>query len=889
MSWLSRLKNALHHRSLDESLDDEIRDHLERRAADLCGEGRSADEARRLALAAFGSVSRMREQSREVRASSGLERALQDLRSAWRSLRRRPTFTCAAVLSLSLAIGANTAIYAIIDAALLRPLPVSEPQRVFTLAAPILDPGATSVPQTESFSYPLFLQFRAAGARAARLAVFGPVDRGEMQGPEPAAPLEAVRQQFVSGDAFEMLRVPPARGRLFTGEDDRDPGIRRTAVLGFEFWQRRFGADPAVIGRAITLNNRPYEIVGVAAKGFTGVEPGRFIDVWIPVATFDPGALSNPDANLFRIVGRLSDGVTLDEMQARLQATYRTRQRELITAQASAMPAAALKSFGEKGLVLRPGGIGTSAFRSRVGRPLWIVWGVAAAILLVACANVASLLLSRSATRRSEMSLRAALGATRGRLVRQLLAESVLLSGLAGGLGLFGALSAAPWLVTWLSTDSEPIRLVLALDGRMLLVCLGICAATVIVVGLLPAWQGAAVRLAAPTVGHGDPRAALFGRVFVVVQVAFVFCLVVAGTGFVISLQKLSSVDLGFDARHVTVVTMRSDLGPRQDGLKLTQQLQRQVASLPNVEGAAVGWWTIFGDSRRAEQVVRDGRPPSERHETFYRISPGYFDTLRTPLVEGRDFDVHDTDGVEPVPTIVNRAFARRYFEGEAVLGREFRRRGDNVRHVIVGVAADAYYSDLRSGLQPVVYFPMKPPRLFTLYVRAPLDAGSVMRQVGEVARQGGPGLRVVSATTLETLVGNTLLQEKLLAAIASVFASLGLLLVAVGLFGLLSCSVVRRTKEIGIRATLGATRHVLVGLVLRESLAMMAGGLAVGVVGALALLRVIHAQFFGIAAADPLVIAAAAGLVVLTTVVAVLLPVYRAATVDPLAALRHD
>jgi predicted permease len=887
MSWLSRVKNALHHRSLDASLDDEIQDHLERRVADLCAEGHDADEARRLALAAFGSLTRMREQSRDIRASSGLERALQDLRSAWRTLRGRPAFTCAAVLSLSLAIGTNTAVYAIIDAALLRPLSVSEPQRVFTLAAPTLDAGATSVPQTESFSYPLFLQFREAAARAARLAAFGPVDRGEMQGPEAAAPLETVRQQFVSGDAFDMLRVPPALGRLFTLEDDRDPGVRRTAVLGFEFWRRRFGGDPAVVGRAITLNNRPYEIVGVAAEGFTGVEPGRFIDVWIPAATFDPGALSNPDASLFRIVGRLSDGVSLDEMQARLQATYRTRQRELIAAQPS-IPAAALKSFGDKGLVLRSGGIGVSAFTNRFGQPLWIVWGIAAAMLLVACANVASLLLSRSAARRPEMSLRAALGATRGRLLRQLLAESVLLSGLAGGLGLFGALTAAPWLVTWLSTDSEPIRLALALDARVLLVCLGICAAAVIVVGFLPAWQGTALRLGPPTIGHGDPRAALLGRVFVAVQVAFVFCLVVAGTGFVISLQRLSSVDLGFDPHNVTVVTMRSDLGPRQDGLKLTQQLQRQVASLPNVEAAAVGWWTIFGDSRRAEQIVRDGRPLSERQETFYRISAGYFATLRTPLVEGRDFDVHDTDGVEPVPTIVNRAFTRRYFEAEAVLGREFRRRGDNVRHVIVGVAADAYYSDLRGGLQPVVYFPMKPPRLFTLYVRSPLDAASVMRQVAEVARQNGPGLRVVSATTLATLVGNTLLQEKLLAAIASVFASLGLLLVAIGLFGLLSHSVVRRTKEIGIRATLGATRHVLVGLIMREWLVMMAGGLAGGMVGALAVLRVVHAQFFGIAAADPLVIAAAAGLVVATTVVAVLLPIYRAATLDPLAALRH-
>jgi predicted permease len=890
MSWFSRLKNALHTRPLDESLEDEIQDHLERRSAAFREEGLTPVEARRRALTAFGSVRRVREQSREVRLWAGLESTIQDVRYAWRTMRRSPMFALTALLSLSLAIGANTAIYAIVDAALLRPLPVPEAKRVFTLAAPALEPGAApESAETESFSYPLYLRFRAAAGDSARLAVFGPSDRAEAQGPDPTGPIERVRQQFVSGEAFEMLRVPPALGQLFSSDDDRGPGVPLVAVLSFEYWRRHFNADPGVLGQAITLNGRQHHIVGVASEGFFGVEPGKFVDVWLPVMTFDPGVFSNPAANLFRIVGRLSGDTSEEQLQARLQPVFHDRQMEVI-AQNPAIPADVLKAFGNRGIRVHPGGIGASDFRRSFARPIGIVWSVAAAILLVACANVASLLLSRSAARSPEMALRTSLGATRGRLVRQLLTESLLLSALASALGWMFASSAARWLVTLLSTDGDPVRLALAMDSRVLLFCAGICTATALIVGVLPAWHGAAVRaLSAVTPGRGDARRVLLGRLFVSVQVAFVFCLVVAGAGFLFSLHKLATVDTGFDPRHVTVLTMGSRLGPRQDGLKLTQVLQRQLAMLPNVQGAAVGWWAIFGDSRRTEQIVLAGRPPSERQETFYRISPGFFATLRIPLVEGRDFDVRDTDGVQPIPTIVNRAFARKYFGGEAVLGREFQRRTDNARHVIVGVAADAYYSDLRSGLQPVVYFPMKPPRLFTLYVRSTLDSGSVMRLVEQETRAVGPGIHVVQVTTLETLIGNTLLKEKLLAGVGGVFASLGLVLVAIGLFGLLSYSVVRRTKEIGIRAALGARRYALISLVLKELFAMTAGGLTVGLLGSLALMRLVHAQLFGIATVDPLVMAAAAAVFLVTTSVAVVLPAYRAATMDPMVALRQE
>jgi predicted permease len=568
---------------------------------------------------------------------------------------------------------------------------------------------------------------------------------------------------------------------------------------------------------------------------------------------------------------------------------FHDRQQEVI-AQAPAIPAAVLRAFGERGIRVREGGIGVSDFRRGFARPMWIVWSVAAAVLLVASANVASLLLSRAAARSAEMALRASLGATRRRLVRQLLTESLLLSGLATGLGWIWTIGAAPWFVTLLSTDSDPVRLALAMDTRVALFCAAICTATTLIVGLFPAWHGAGGRATpAVTPGRGEARRLLLGHLFVSVQVAFVFCLVVAGAGFLLSLHRLLTVETGFDPRNVTVVTMRSDLGPKQDGLWLTQQLQRQVALLPSVQGAAVGWWAMFGDSKRAEQIVLQGKPPAERQETFYRISPGYFAALRIPLLDGRDFDFRDTDGGQPIPTIVNGAFARRYFGTEAVLGKQFQRQNDKARHMIIGVAADAYYSDLRDGLQPVVYFPMKPPRLFTLYVRSTLDPGSVMRLVEQETRSAVPGIHVVEVTTLETLIGNTLLKEKLLAGVGGVFAAVGLVLVAIGVFGLLSYTVVRRTKEIGIRAALGASRHALISLVLKELSGMMAGGLTTGLLGSLALMRVIRAQFFGIGLVDPVILPAAAAVFLVTTFVAVALPAYRAATMDPLLAMRQE
>ncbi|HMF79018.1 MAG TPA: ABC transporter permease, partial [Bryobacteraceae bacterium] len=562
MSWLSRLRNALRPQRLDEELADEMRDHMERRAARLCAEGWEPDEARRQAQISFGNVTKLREQSREMRLWAALESMLQDTRYAWRGLRKGPAFAVTAVLSLGLAIGANTAIYSIVDAAMLRPLPVPEPERLVTLAAPSIDqPGSKKAEERESFSYPVYEQFRAAAGDSAHLILVGYPNRVEAQGQKPGAPVEKVTREFVSGDAFATLRVPPAVGRLFSSEDDRVPGGHPVAVLSHDYWQRRFHADRAVVGQSLRLAGKTYYIIGVAREGFFGIEPGKFVDVWVPAMMYDKEAFTNPGWGWFRIAGRLAPGATREELQARLQPSFHFQQEETIK-RYSTMPPAIQKQFRELALRVHSAASGPSKFRQTFARPLWIVFSVAAAILFIACSNVASLLLARFTARSAEMAMRVSLGAGRRRLVRQLLTESLLLSALAGCLGWLVARAATPALVGMLSRKEDPVQFALAMDTQVLLFCAGLSTLATVFFGLLPAWQAAGAQpMSALRGASGQAGKLRMGRFFVGVQVAFAFCLVMAGASFLFSLRNLFTVDTGFNAHGVAVIGISSDLG----------------------------------------------------------------------------------------------------------------------------------------------------------------------------------------------------------------------------------------------------------------------------------------------------------------------------------------
>lgn len=525
MSWLSRLRNAISSRRLDEDLAEEMRDHLERRAAELRERGLDADEARREATLQFGNMTVIRERSRDIRLWAVFDTTLQDIRYAWRGMRKSPAFAATAILSLALAIGANTAIYSIVDAAVLRALPVPQPDRLISLAWPaIVQPGEDTQVERESVSYPMYLDFRKSAGQAAQLGLVAHVTRVEVRYGVSGAPVEKVNRVYISGDAFQILGVPAALGRVLSQEDDRAPGASPVAVLSYDYWQRRFNGNPHVLGQSMRMDvggaaNTSLQIVGVARKGFFGVEPGRFVDMWVPAAMYNKEAFTNPGWVWLRVFGRMAPGVTARQIQARLQPVFH-RYALGIVERMPMMPPAIKAQFRESRLRVHAADVGVSDFRRDYARPLWIVLAVAGAIFLVACANVASLLLAKSTARAGEMAMRISLGAGKGRLVRQMLTENLLLAAIAGGLGWLLASAAAPLLVRLLSTEANPVRFALAIDTRVLLFCAAVSALATIFFGLLPAWQAAGVQPMNALRGMtGQTGRLCMGRVFVAVQV----------------------------------------------------------------------------------------------------------------------------------------------------------------------------------------------------------------------------------------------------------------------------------------------------------------------------------------------------------------------------------
>jgi predicted permease len=660
------------------------------------------------------------------------------------------------------------------------------------------------------------------------------------------------------------------------------------------------------VGRSLIIEGKAFEIVGVANKGFFGVEPGKFVDAWVPGTQYEAAALADSGWHWFRILGRFAASASPGQLQARLQRPFHNFQVELVK-QHPTMPAVIQKQFLQSTIRVHPAATGVSDFRKTFSRPLWIVFGVAAGILLIGCANVASLLLARSTARATEMAMRISLGAARIRLIRQMLTESLMFSLIAGGLGWLLARIMAPLLVNKLSTENDPVQFLLAIDTRVLAFCIAVSTLSAVLFGLVPAWQASGAHpMRSLRASAGQAGKHRLGKFFVSVQVACAFCLVTVGAAFLFSLGNLFRVNPGFDAHDVAVLNLTveelkktgdpvawsvSHPGEEARLRNAMFQLQARVASQAGVRAAALAWWPIFEGAGWSEQVIIPGKGPSEQEEIFYRVSPGYFAALRTPLLAGRDFEAIDSRARQPIPAIVNEAFARKYFNSSNVLGREFSYLfpPSPLRTVIVGVAADAHYSGLRERAEPIVYLPAEGNNSFTLYVRSPLQLGQIVRIVGREAHAIGSGMQIREITTLETIVGNTLIREKLLAGVGGVFAFFGLLLAAIGLFGLLSYSVRGRTKEIGIRAALGAQRVEIVSLVLRDASGLMGGGLIIGLAAALAILTLFRSLLFGIQKADPFVIGTAVGLFLATGLLAAGLPAHRAATVDPMLALREE
>ena len=885
MSWLSRLANAFRGGCVDRELDDELRFHLEARTEELMRSGVSAGEARRQARERLGNDLALRERSRDIRLAPWLESLWRDLRYGLRVLWKDRVVTLAAVLSLGLALGACTAAFALIDAMILRPLPVSQPERLVYLSFRYRGPEPG-----QSFSYPMLQRLQAASG--AQIELFAASNEALNSAAFGNGEEEKVRNQFVSGNFFRVLGIVPALGRLLSPADDSAPGSSPVAVLSYSFWMRRFGGSPSVLGSRFQLGGKPYRIVGVARKGFDGIEPGIRTDFWLPQAMVTE-ALGDWSWNWFRILGRLQPGVTRQQAQQVLQAAFTNARRDWAPQAFGPNDAPErIQQFLTAPLYVRPAAGGPSDLRRDFARPMWLLAAVAGLVLLIACSNLTNLFTARAAARQREMALRISIGAGRARLVQQVLVEGALLASAACVLGFAFGAAVAPAIVGMLGSSRNPVYLDLQLTWRLVGFTTAAGVLSALLFALAPALRasGVAPQEALKGGGKHSARSALL-RPVLAAQVGIGFAVLFVSGLFLASFVKLVNLDLGFSGNGVVLFTLAARSGARNTQVAEADLLDR-VRALPGVRSAGMSEWGLFSGSGR-DQVIRiPGRAPDPALANVLPISPRFFQTMGMRLLAGRDLNQTDMEKRSGA-VVVNEAFARHYFPGEDPLRKRFTwpAHGSNAPDVpeqIVGLVRDAHYGSVRDPAPPTMYLPMEHLR-GTLAVRAAGDPLRLIPAVRQAVRGFGPALEISEVVQQSTLVNNALLRERLLAVLSGFFAVVAVLLAAVGLYGVLSYSVVRRTREIGIRVALGARQSTVVRMVVAEialaTAAGSAGGLAAGEVLARSAAKLLYevkpTGLPSIALPLASLLAAAA--------IAALRPAVRAARVDPAVALRED
>ena len=854
------------------------------------------EEPRAAELAArreFGNRTLVQEVTREMWGWSWLEALWQDVRYALRGMRRAPGFTAVVVVSLALGIGANTAIFSLIDAVMLRMLPVHEPGRLVELLHRF--PGEPHFNGFSWQSYRYFLDSNRTlsgliGTARASNPSYPPGSwfRVRTGGPEP----ERVDGVYVTGNYFHVLGVKSALGRLIGPEDDHVDEPAHVAIVSWPFWKNRFNLDRAILGRQIVVDDVPVTIVGVAAREFTGCHIESRQDIWLPLAL---QTIAQPGNNYSRLrggdltlVGRLKPDVSLEQARAEMMVLYR-------------QTVADDKSGGARFLrVMRfemePAGAGLAGARDQFARPLLVLMAVVGLLLLIACTNVATLLLARAAARQREMALRISLGATRFRLVRQAITESLLLSGVGAGLGVLLAYFGAGALVRIMASGRETVVLHVSPDARVLLFTVAAAVMTGLLLGLAPAWRawGTAPASSLRAAGAaGDTRFRHFlGKSLVVAQVALSMVLLAAAGLFLSHLSNLYA-NLGFERDRVLLVT----LDPSRSGYRREQlaqpyrELLQRLEALPGVRSATLSGMTpISGVGANRDATVEGYQPsPGElRYIVENWVAPKYFETYGTPLLAGRDFRFEDEG--RPRVAIVNRSMARHYFGDASPIGKHVQFDGDDRPYEIVGVVGDAKYGRVSEATPRTIYLnAFQDGKLSSQFsIRTSIApaavAGDVRRLVKDVARN----ITVDRVMTLADQVDASIVPERLVVTLSALFGALGSLLAAIGLYGLLSYAVARRTNEIGIRMALGATPSAMSRMVLRDALRMVCAGLAIGAPMALwgKSFAASLIQDLPVKSGVPIVFGAAMMAVAL---VAAYVPARRAARVEPVEALRYD
>ncbi len=827
---------------------------------------------------------------------------LQDIRFALRTFRKSPVFTAVAVLSLALGIGANTAIFTLIDQLILRLLPVKDADRIVLLAGRGRHYGGNN--GMNALSYRMYQDIRDQNQ------VFdGTMSRYRLTFTLSfGAQSEVAIGELVSGNYFPLLGVHSAAGRLFTSQDDLRAGEHPYVVLSYAYWQTRFSGDPAVIGRRILANNYPLTIVGVAQPGFDGTEPGLPAQMFVPMimaANVRPGFgdMWNRRQRWVNVFGRLKPGETIAQAQAGLQPLF----HQIIESEV-AMPAFRNATPFDKSNFLRmwmevmPGAQGNTSLRRTYEKPLLVLIGVTALVLLIACANLASLLTARAAARQKEIAIRLAIGSSRGRIIRQLITESLLLSAAGGVAGILLAVSMVKALIAFLPSNLTGYGIASSPDPRMLAFSFALAVSTGVLFGLAPALQATRPDIA-PTLkdqaGNVSGGAQVtFRKTLVAAQVALSLLLLIGAGLFIRSLGNLRLIDPGFKTANL----IQFNLNPRPAGLdpKRThvfyEQLEARLNALPGVSGAGMANQGLLTGNEWDNSLTIQGyvaKPGEDIDPHFNQVTPGYFQTLGIHLFAGRTFTAADTANSRLV-AVVNASFAKRYFGATPAVGRMFGRGSDPGTPTdieIIGVVNDTRYESLRDEIPQEVYIcdAQQPASGKTVYVRTQRDPDNAFASVRAVVHDLAPGLPVTGMKTLERQLDESLITERLVATLSSVFGALATLLAIIGLYGVMAYMVTRRSREIGIRMALGALAGNVVWLVMREVLVLVGIGIAVGLPAAFAVTRLASSQLYGVSASDPLAMGAATLLLAAVALLAGYIPARRAAGFDPVRVLRYE
>ena len=881
--WRLRLRGLVRGSAADRDLDDELQGHLQYLTDEYIAQGVSPSDARDKALREFGGVVRLTEECRDARGVAWLTDFSRDVKYGVRMLGRTPAFTIAAVLTLALGIGANTAIFTLVNTVLLRMLPVERPQELFYIQTAGTEGRGATPP------YPYFERVRnETSVLAGMTAVAGDELRLEVDGT-----LEQVYGQIASGSYFDVLGVKPAAGRVLTMDDEKlDPPV---AVIGYGYWHRRFGGDPRVIGKNVMFGERVFTIVGVTPPEFRGLDPGREVEITLPITQARDMLTNLQTWSWYTAIARLKPGATVEQATAQTNTIFQSFMSAGIQTEEMRV-----KHFAR--IELTSAARGPGGLRARFAKPLYALSLVAAIVLLIACVNLGNLLLARGAARTREFAIRLATGAGAGRLVRQLLVETCLLFLLGAVAGIFVAAGLIQGLTGFFAIGRNPIVLDVHYDWTLAAFAAAVAMAAALVTGLWPAMRASRIDPHAAMKDQdwrvvGSRGVTMSTRALVASQVALSSVLVVSAGMFVQTIVNLRSVDLGFSGERVLTMSLDPVLPRDSAGLTREQFWRRaldHVRAIAGVRAASLSVLTPLSGRDTGRGITVAGFRPQSRADAIVRlnhVSEDYFRTFAIELRSGREFTARDVKGAGRV-AMINEAAEKAYFGGRSAVG-ETLRFGDSNVYEIVGVVRNFKHRNLREQAPRFAFVPLWQPvdglSRITLAVSSVESAAALARAVAQEVRAIHPHTLISDIIGIEEQIDATLVSESLLSTLASAFAALAVGLAAIGLYGVLSYSVARRRSEFGVRLALGARPSRIAAGIFREVALQVAAGLAIGIPSALTIARMAEGMLFGVTAADPAHYIVSAVVLVAVAYVAAWIPAYHASTIDPTVALRAE